>query len=144
MFHGDLVPDVEGTNVGLPDQRVDINARNLDLSGIISGTFTGLAVFNLGQSILPFSATPVFDAKTASSFIITLTGNVTSSSLINSKPGQLVALIIKQDATGGRTFVPPANLKGASDIGGGSLEISAQLFISDGVNLYAVTPGVII
>lgn len=143
MFSGDLIPDVEGRNVGLPDQRVDVNARNMNISGTVSGTFTGLAIFNLGQTVVPFSATPIFDANASSSFIITLTGNVTFSTIANTKPGQLIAFIIKQDPTGGRSFVWPGQMKGAMDVANGSSETSTQLFISDGVNLYAVTPGVI-
>jgi hypothetical protein len=143
MWDTDILPDVEGRNVGLPDQRYDGNFRNLNISGIVSGNFTGLAIFNLGQIIVPFSATPIFDALASSSFIITLTGNVTVPSIVNMKPGQLVAFVIKQDAVGGRAFPWPANVFGAADIGTGPNEITSQLFLSDGVNLYAQTPGVI-
>jgi hypothetical protein len=143
MLNTDLIPDVEGRNCGIPDQRWDGNFRNVDISGIVSGTFKGLAVFNLGQINVPFSATPVFDALASSSFILSLTGNVTSSTMLNLKPGQLVAFIIKQDLTGGRTLVWPINMLGVMDIGTGPGETSVQLFISDGVSLYACTPGVI-
>lgn len=60
------------------------------------------AVFSL--IAVPFSATPVFDASQGNTFAITLTGNVTSSSLVNMSNGQIVNFIIHQDATGGRTM----------------------------------------
>lgn len=60
--------------------------------------------------VVPFSATPVFDASQGSKFEITLTGNVTSSTLINLTAGQSLTFTIIEDATGGRTFVPPGNL----------------------------------
>lgn len=58
-----------------------------------------------------FSATPSFDCLLGSVQKITLTGNVTSSSVANCQPGMGVAYEICQDATGGRTFVPPAGLQ---------------------------------
>jgi hypothetical protein len=79
---------------------------------------TLLASFNAaikqasGQStnVVIFSATPVFDCSKGQKFEITLTGNVTSSTLTNLLPGMSLVFTIKQDATGGRTFVPPAGL----------------------------------
>jgi hypothetical protein len=59
---------------------------------------------------LTFSATPVFDCSLGSVQKLTLTGNVTSSSLANCQAGQLVTFEICQDATGGRTFANPAGL----------------------------------
>jgi hypothetical protein len=57
-----------------------------------------------------FSATPTFDCSLGSVQKLTLTGNVTSSSLANCQAGQLVTFEICQDATGGRTFANPAGL----------------------------------
>lgn len=59
---------------------------------------------------LTFSATPTFDCSLGSVQKLTLTGNVTSSSLANCQAGQLVTFEICQDATGGRTFANPAGL----------------------------------
>jgi len=39
-----------------------------------------------------------------------LTGNVTSSTLINTTPGQRLKFVLTQDGTGGHTFTPPAGL----------------------------------
>lgn len=96
-----------------------------------------------GQVIIAYSSTPVFDATVNDSFIMTLTGNVTSSSIVGSQAGQIISFIIRQDSTGGRTFVWPGNVKGAMNIGIGGSEISAQTFVSDAASLYAITPGVV-
>ena|ERR1019366_4693260 len=72
---------------------------------------------------------------------VTLTGNVTSCVLTN-LPHGLVTFIITQDGTGSRTWTWPANVKGGMTIGATASLSSVQSFISDGVNLYAHTPGV--
>jgi hypothetical protein len=61
--------------------------------------------------VVPFSATPVFDAAAGNPmhpvFQITLTNAVLSSTIVNRTPGQLITFHIIEDATGGRPFVPP-------------------------------------
>lgn len=97
-------------------------------------------------STVTFAATPTFDLNTAAIFKITLTGNVTSSTLANlpAAPSSLeVAVIVCQDGTGSRTFVWPANVKGGMTIGAQASTCSAQQFQTDGTNAYAVTPGVV-
>jgi hypothetical protein len=96
------------------------NELNIDVvdDGNLATLITNLtnavmqAARNASNTIVsvPFSATPIFDASQGSIFEIVLTGNVTSSTLINVAPGQRLSFIIHQDATGGRTFVAPANL----------------------------------
>ncbi|HZD94208.1 MAG TPA: hypothetical protein VE133_08140, partial [Candidatus Sulfotelmatobacter sp.] len=81
-----------------------------------------------------FSATPTFDASTASTFKITLTGNVTSSTLSNAVAGQPLTFIVCQDGTGGRTFVPPANVQGWLPISSTLSTCSTQVFSYDGAN----------
>jgi hypothetical protein len=93
-----------------------------------------------GQVATSFSATPVFDASAGTSFTITLTGNVTSSSVTNPTAG-IITFIITQDGTGGRTFVWPANVKGESNIGSDANSVSVQSFIYDGTNWRATGPG---
>ncbi len=57
------------------------------------------------------SATPVFDAAQCSAFSLTLgSTQVTSSTLVNARPGQELTFIITQDQTGGRPFVWPTNV----------------------------------
>jgi hypothetical protein len=94
-----------------------------------------------GLSAVAFSATPVFNAGTSSAFTMTLTGNVTSSSVTNAFASQRIAFIITQDATGGRTFAWPSNFKGASPISPDANSVSVQEFLYDGVNFRATGPG---
>jgi hypothetical protein len=97
---------------------------------------------SFGFSTLAFSATPVFDASAANTFKITLTGNITSSTLVNVGAGQPLDFIICQDATGSRTMSWPANVKGAMTIGSTASRCSAQSFVYDGANAYATSSGV--
>ena len=84
-----------------------------------------------------FSATPIFDASTASTFKFTLTGNVTSSTLTNAVAGEPLAFEICQDVTGGRTFVPPANVQSWVTIPIGANACVLETFIYDGTNAVA-------
>jgi hypothetical protein len=81
-----------------------------------------------------FSATPTFDGSTAAAFKLTLTGNVTSSTLSNAVAGEPLAFEICQDATGGRTFVPPANVQGWLTISSTAGACSLEVFYFDGSN----------
>jgi hypothetical protein len=81
-----------------------------------------------------FSATPTFDASTASTFKLTLTGNVTSSTLSNAVAGEPLAFEICQDATGGRTFVAPATVQGFLPISSTANACSLEVFYFDGTN----------
>jgi hypothetical protein len=86
---------------------------------------------------LTFSTTPVFDASTATTFKLTLTGNVTSSTLTNAVAGEPLAFEICQDATGGRTFVPPANVQGWVTVPTTANTCVLETFIHDGGNAVA-------
>jgi hypothetical protein len=112
------------------------------------GTYRDLRCRTVRRSVssVSYSATPVFDASTADSFYITLTGNVTSSTLTNLSAGRTIAFKIIQDGTGGRSFVWPTNVLGGMAIDGSSAagEIATQLFhCYDGTNLEAVSMGMI-
>lgn len=96
-----------------------------DISGLIKASQEPALVPTV------FSATPVFDASAGSSFTITLTGNVTSSSVTNPTAGQAITFIITQDGTGSRTFAFPANFKGATAIDSAANHVSVQSFIWD-------------
>lgn len=87
-----------------------------------------------------FSATPTFDASTAASFKLTLTGNVTSSTLTNAVAGEPVNFEICQDATGGRTFVPPTNVLNMGTIVSTANACSTQEFWFDGSNAVSSGP----
>ena len=86
---------------------------------------------------LVFSATPIFDASTAATFKLTLTGNVTSSTLSGAVAGEPLAFLICQDATGGRTFVPPTNVLGWVTIPTSANACVLETFIYDGTNAQA-------
>jgi hypothetical protein len=89
-------------------------------------------------NVVTFSATPTFDASLGNTQKITLTDNVTSSTLSNASTGQTINFIICQDATGGRTFVWPTNVlfpSGASTaIGATASKCSTLLTVFDGTN----------
>lgn len=90
-----------------------------------------------------FSPTPVFDLSGGSVKVITLTGNVTSSTLSNVQVGRFT-WIICQDATGSRTFVPPTTLLGFTTIGTTASKCTVQSFVNNGTsNLYATAAGVL-
>lgn len=143
-YGNDILPDTSGRSLGAQDARWDAKLRNLDVSGMVTGNFAALAIFKLQPKVVPFSATPNFDGGDKSAgFKITLTGNVTAPAFNNFPAGQLISIVITQDAVGGRAFPWPGNVRGGMDVGKGPNEESAQLFWYDGVTLHAITTGVI-
>lgn len=106
-----------------------------DLSGI------QLPAQQPGLLVVTFSATPAFNAAASNSFQITLTGDVSSSTVTNPTAGQTITFIIIQDATGSRTFAFPANFKGATAIDSVANHVSVQSFIYDGTNWRATSAG---
>src|SRR6185437_16015430 len=66
-------------------------------------------------------------------FVTTLTGNVTSSVMASNTGGQIVAFIICQDATGGRTFAWPSNFSNAPTISGAANACTGTQFSYDTV-----------
>jgi len=122
-------------------------AANKFLAGPASGG-TGAVTARLmvpadlpGQVTTTFSATPTFDASAGNGFKMTLTGNVTSSSVTNPTAAQTITFVITQDSTGGRTFVWPTNFKGASAIAPDANLVSVQSFYYDGSFWRATGPG---
>ena len=103
--------------------------------GTMVATSAGVSFsFPFGQTTVTFSATPAFNAASASGFVITLTGNVTSSSVTGAVAGQTITFKILQDATGARTFAWPANFVGAEAISATANAWSLQSFYFDGTN----------
>ena len=94
-----------------------------------------------GLNAVSFSVTPTFDAKLGNTQKITLTGNVTSSTLSNATAGEQINFIICQDGNGNRTFTWPSNVKGGMTISSTASKCSAQNFIFDGTNAYALSSG---
>lgn len=110
--------------------------------GPIAARFlVGADVFE--NDVVDFSATPVFDASFAAHplFQMTLTGNVTSSSVVNGVAGQHITFCITQDGTGGRTFAWPSNFRGASMIAPDANSVSAQEFFYTGSVWRPTGPG---
>lgn len=100
------------------------------------------------------SATPVFDAGGASgiTFLLTLTGNIASSSLIGPKAG-IYVFAVTQDGIGGHTFVWPSTVTNAPLVDTGANNTTYLLCQYDGSNCVGlgnfvagtnITPGVTI
>jgi len=100
----------------------------------------GIAPFTFKS--LSFSATPSFSYGSGETmFEITLTGNVTSSTVSGAAAGQAATFIICQDSTGSRTFTWPAGFKGQMTIGTTASKCNTQSFVYDGTSYYATTQG---
>lgn len=98
------------------------------------------------QTTVTFSNSPTFDASQGNSFKITLTGNVTSSTLSNAIAGQFITFEIIQDSSGNHTFIWPANVVGGINFADSVLNANAviiQTFYFDGTNAYAIAPGMV-
>jgi len=87
-----------------------------------------------GLNVVTFSSTPTFDASLGNTQKITLSGNVTSSTLSNATAGQTINFLICQDATGSRTFVWPTNFLNAPSINSGPNQCKGASFVFDGTN----------
>lgn len=118
---------------------------------VVSGGTSGLGNAACGATggytynAVTFSATPTFTVATTALnvFKITLTGNVTSSTVSGGAAGQEISLIICQDGTGSRTFVPPTSFKGAFTIGSTASTCSVQNYAYDGTNFWATSTGAV-
>jgi hypothetical protein len=109
-------------------------------AGTAPAQFGGAVVS--GMNTVSFSSTPTFDARLGNTQKMTLTGNVTNSTLSNAVAGEQIHFVICQDGTGNRTFTWPSNAKGGMSIGSTASKCNAQTFIFDGTNAYALSSGV--
>ena len=94
-----------------------------------------------------YSATPTFSIPANASsvlFNITLTGNVTSSTLSTLVAGQVIAFNICQDGTGSRTFVFPTNVVGFSDIESTASSCTVQMGVANATPNVIPTSGAIV
>jgi hypothetical protein len=133
-----ILQQIFNAGIGLT-QRTAFNC----LAGIVCSDNAGTSRTDvrLGSlTTVTFSATPIFDASTAASFKLTLTGNVTSSTLTNAVAGEPINFEICQDATGGRTFVPPTNVLNMGTIVSTANACSTQEFWFDGSNAVSSGP----
>ncbi len=92
-----------------------------------------------GFNSVTFLATPTFDFSKGNTQMMTLTGNVTSSTLVNATAGQRLLFIVCQDATGNRTFAWPTQMKGGGVIGSTASKCSVQEFVWDGSSARAIS-----
>jgi len=123
---------------------------------IIGGSSGGGGGGTTAYTTVSFSSTPTFTVTASTSiqdFQITLTGNVTSStlSLASATSGQDIGFKICQDATGGRSFVWPANVINPGILLTTASVCNKQIFRYDGTNAVAfgvmtddsATPGIV-
>jgi hypothetical protein len=91
-----------------------------------------------------YSATPTFTVSTSAVqvFEMTLTGNVTSSTLTatDATDGQYIIFRLCQDGTGSRTVVWPASVVGYGAVDSTASSCSTQAFIWDGTDAVAASP----
>lgn len=88
-----------------------------------------------------YSATPTFTATSntgSTSFLITLTGDVTSSTLAGAATGQILNFRICQDSPGAHAFAWPTNVLNAGTVDPTALACSNQVFVFDGSNAVAL------
>jgi hypothetical protein len=85
-----------------------------------------------GTNLVTFSAMPEFDLSLGSQQTITLTGDVTSSTLVtaNGAPTMFV-MRIQQDGTGGHLFAWPTNFDNAGAVNTVANSTSVQVFAVD-------------
>ena len=79
------------------------------------------------MSRIIWSATPVLTVACNANYIV-LSGNTTST-LAAGVNGQRMTIIIAQDATGGRTWTWPSNVRGGGTISLAPSSVSVQSFI---------------
>ncbi len=123
---------------------------NTGSSAPVFGVDGGLnaANINISFQVLTDAATIVWDVTKGAHASVTLHGAGRTLSMSNARPGMMGYLIVKQDATGGRTITAlPAGSKTAGGTGGVPyLTTSANaadmlFFIYDGTNYYwSVSP----
>jgi hypothetical protein len=107
----------------------------------ISGSGSGALVSSVNS--VSYSASPSFDVSQGDQSI-TLTGDVTSSTLSHISAGQLVSFRVCQDAAGGHAFAWPASVHGAIVVGQNPNTCSVQLFKAfDGTAFWPVDTGII-
>ena len=89
--------------------------------------FPNIAIFTR-LLVVAFSPTPTFDCSAAWKFYMSLTGNITSMSVINASPGTTIVFAFQQDGVGGRTVAWPGNVLGGGDVFATASAYSTQTF----------------
>ena len=141
---GSQVATVVGTNGLL----LPVNANEICTNAMSQIVATGCISAGGGAAqytSVAFSATPTFTASsnTDNSFAITLTGNVTGSTLASSASGQILNFRICQDVTGGHTFAWPSGFTTAPTISPIASACTKAGFFWDGANARLIAPGTV-
>ena len=97
-------------------------------------TYSTSAVLQGLYNTVAFSATPTFSAGAYNYFSLTLTANVTSSTISGGTIGQIISLNICQNGTGGYTFTWPTNLLTAPSVNTAASACTAVSAVYDGTN----------
>lgn len=135
-YNTNLLPAQPGLDLGSLVQPWDGFFQNLYLAGVI--IYAGSQL-----NTVTWSAAPDFDFSLGQSQLIVLSGDVASSTVSNPVAGIPYTFIIRQDSTGGWTFVWPTNFLGATIPDTGIGVTTVQQFIYDGTDFYPVSAATI-
>lgn len=93
--------------------------------------------------LIAFSPTPNFPGDQYTALAMTLSGDVTSSTMTGQVAGNLYTFILSQDGTGGWSFVWPTAILNATPINPAPRSITIQTFVCIGNNgpLLPIGPG---
>lgn len=101
-----------------------------------NATLNVLSILNLYQ-VIGFATNPVFSSTNQTTiFDMTLTGNVSASTLTGVKG--MIVFLLRQDGAGSHTFAWPANVNGGTVIGSSANQVTIQAFAFDGTNAYPI------
>ncbi len=146
-INGNAINDIEGNTAkvqlfaGANPATNDCAKFDLNHNLVTAGASCAAAATSL--TTVTFSATPTFTRSSQiQQWQITLTGNVTGSTLSGAQAADIFIFNICQDATGSRTFVPPTGFSQMARISSTASACTKQTFYWDGSNAIAVTPGV--
>ncbi len=128
---------------GSPDTSNCSNGTQIWTQDNVTGIATQVTTSFAATTTVTYSATPTFTGLAQNQlFKMTLTGNVTSSTLVMtglSTPAT-VTFEITQDGAGSHTFAWPTNVLGAAVVSGTASQTTNQTFTWDGTNAVAVGP----
>jgi hypothetical protein len=112
-----------------------ITISDANYANLVSA-FTNIVIeSDLGAAlaIVSFASSIAFDASTISprvgAFQLTLTGNVSPTTLANTTAGQVLIFIIIQDGTGGHTFAWPSSVTGGVVVNPVAGSLTVQAFV---------------
>jgi hypothetical protein len=113
----------------------------VDASSLIVSTDSAQAKGAPLRTVVPYSPSPQFDFAFNTTIGLTLSGDVTSSTIASFDDGAVYTFLICQDQAGSHAFAWPANVSGGANIGLAPGSCTAQQLVSDGTRLYATSPG---